>query len=362
MPHEAEQRRRSGPRTRIMAFFALVGFTSGLAYAGHQTYRAATDSFVAPIILSPDSDVVLTNKLKVAEFQVERSRTRAQSDAIAADLEACDRAIARLLELRAVADKGLRWTTTVNARQVTASAVDMETLARQRDVLRAMLEKQQGLARSAEANLEAGLVAKTDYARELQTLDQLRLALLENERTVLQSKLQMQQVALAQQSLAGRDAPPMPEIIMREDQLVRLELEIMRLESEKRSKVAERKVLDEKLAKIDELETQLKARPIFRAVEQRMEVAFVPYTQIDGVRQGSDVYECVWGLVHCKPVGKVAEVVPGEVILPDPWGNQARGQYAVLDLVDHESAKSKTLRVREGAPPPPERRERLSVR
>jgi hypothetical protein len=355
---------RSGPRTRIMAFSSLVAFACTIAYTAREAYRAATDSFVAPIILSPDSDVVLTNKLKVAELQVERVRTRAQSDAIAADVEACDRAISRLGELQAIADKGLRWTTTVNARQVSTSVADIEMLARQRGVLRVMLDKQEALVKSAEANLEAGLVAKTDYARELQTLDQLRLALLENERTAVQSKLQMQQVALAQQSLAGRDAPPMPEMIMRQDQLVRLDLEVMRLESEKRSKLAERKVLEEKLAKLDELEAQLKSRPIFRAVEQRMEVAFVPYTQIDGVREGADVYDCIWGLVHCKPVGKVAEVVPGEVILPDPWGNQARGQYAVLDLVDHESAKSKTLRVRDGAgvPRANERPERLSAR
>ena len=47
-----------------------------------------------------------------------------------------------------------------------------------------------------------------------------------------------------------------------------------------------------------------------------------------------------------KSVGKIAELVPGEVVLPDPWGNLARGQYAVLDLREHESAKSKVLRVR----------------
>jgi hypothetical protein len=48
----------------------------------------------------------------------------------------------------------------------------------------------------------------------------------------------------------------------------------------------------------------------------------------------------------CRPVGTVSEVVPGEVILPDPWGNQTRGQYAVLNLQDRDAARAKTLRVR----------------
>jgi len=83
-------------------------------------------------------------------------------------------------------------------------------------------------------------------------------------------------------------------------------------------------------------------------VESRIEVAFVPYTQLDGAKEGNEVYDCVWGLFWCKPVGTMSELVPGEVILPDPWGNQARGQYAVLDLTDHSAAMSKTLRVRPG--------------
>jgi hypothetical protein len=83
-------------------------------------------------------------------------------------------------------------------------------------------------------------------------------------------------------------------------------------------------------------------------VSRSLDVAFVPYTQIDGVAPGAPVYSCIWGLFLCKPVGTVAELVPGEVILPDPWGNQARGQYAVLDLHDRGSAKARTLRVRHG--------------
>jgi hypothetical protein len=44
----------------------------------------------------------------------------------------------------------------------------------------------------------------------------------------------------------------------------------------------------------------------------------------------------------------VATVVPGEAKELDPWGFMARGQYAVLDLVEHESAKGHLLRVRPG--------------
>ena len=143
----------------------------------------------------------------------------------------------------------------------------------------------------------------------------------------------------------------MPEAVAREEQLVRIELEVLRIECEQRSKRTLRVLMTEKLASMDAIESELKARPLFRAAAATLEIAFVPYTQIDGVTAGADVYECVWGIFQCKTVGKIAEIVPGEVILPDPWGNQARGQYAILDLQTHRSARSKVLRVRPAGAP-----------
>ena len=54
------------------------------------------------------------------------------------------------------------------------------------------------------------------------------------------------------------------------------------------------------------------------------------------------------GAFSCSHVGTVREMVPGEVVLPDPWGNQARGQYAILDLSDKSAMQNKLLRVRGG--------------
>jgi hypothetical protein len=336
-----------GMRTRLFAFGALSAFLSGVGWAGHQVYRAAADSFVAPIILSPDNDVVLEQKLKLDELVVERAKTAAEVEAVDADLAAGEKAAVRLQAMVDAAANSLAWTRDLTKKQATAVTLDLRTLERQKQLLADMTAKETRLVDEAKANMDASLISKFDYAKEQQSLDQVRLASFENERTKLQSDLVMQQVVLTQQSLANeRGAPATPEEIMREYQLGQVELEQVKLEAEMRAKRAERRVLWEKLAKIDEIESQLRARPVFQATSKSMDVAFVPYTQIDGVARGAEVFDCVWGLFSCKPVGKVAELVPGEVILPDPWGNQARGQYAVLDLESHESAKSKTLRIR----------------
>ena len=349
------KKQNEAPKTnsgaRVFAAVALAAFAAGLGYAGNEGYRAATDSFVAPMILSPDNDLVLQTKAKMGELEVERGRILAEAEAIDADLVAADKALARLKALQSTMTNALAWTKEITNHQASTGRHELRALAQQKAVLAAMAEKQERISKEASANLAASLISRADQAKEQLAFDQVQLALLENERARLQSEASLGQAYLAQRSLATKGTTMMPEAIAREEQLVRIELEISRLESEQRAKRTEKKVVLAKLAKMDELEAQLKGRPLFRATEKSIEVAFVPYTQSEGVGSGSVVYDCIWSIFHCKPVGTITEMVPGEIILPDPWGNQARGQYAVLKLDEHESAKSKVLRVRAGHGP-----------
>jgi hypothetical protein len=348
-----------GIATRLLALATLASVIAGVAYVGREGYRALTDSFVAPIILSPDNDLVIQNKVKLSELEVERTKSESELEAIEGDLAAYAKALVQLKELEGTTQRAIAWTSSVTNGQASAGASDLRTLGRQRAVLGDMLDKQQRFAAQTQANMTAGLTSRTEYTKELQALNQIQLAVLENDRTRMQVGLQVSHIALARKSLAaGGGSIPMPELVARQEQLVRIDLEMLKLEAEQRTKTAQKRLITEKLGKIIEVEAQLKARPIFRAVDRSIDVAFVPYSQIDGMREGGRVLDCVWGLFACKTVGTVTEIVPGEVILPDPWGTQARGQIVVLELGERESAKSRTLRVRQGTTAAP----RLAVK
>jgi hypothetical protein len=337
----------------VLSFVALVLTVAGFGWLGVTAYHAATDAFVAPSILSPESDLVLTSKLRFSELTVERARALAEKESLDVDLAALEQASGRLEGLRGGAGQAHRWVTEVTAIKASAGAADLEVLAEQKRMLEGMQERQREQTRRARADLEAGLVSQADYAREALALTQVELSLLETGRATLQSRSARHEMQLAERALARRGAgPSMPELLVREEQLVRLELEILRLHSERHSKEAQRRALGERLSKIDELTTQLRSRPVFQATEKSLDVAFVPYTQLEGVEPGARVLSCVWGLFACKDVGSVSELVPGEVVLPDPWGSPARGQYAVLTLSDRASAMSKVLRVRATAEAP----------
>lgn len=336
-------------KSRLFSFATLCGVVTLMGYGGSGVYRIATDEFVAPCVLSPDSDLVISSKLSMAQLVGERFRATTRREEIEVSVEAADKAIVELEELKASAERGLEFTAAMTAKQSSAGKSDLHALAEQRQGLVGMIAAQEAFVAQVKKDLEAGLAAKADYSRELQSLNQLRVALIENDRSRLVSEVTMNQVALTEKALRTSKTPgsiATPEMLMLQDQLVRVTTDILKLKAERRSAVAEKAHLDEELKMIDQLVGQLKERPTFSAADGDLTVAFVPYTQMEGVEKGAKVYDCVWGLFACKPVGQVTKLLPGEVILPDPWGTMTRGQYATMEIEDPASAKSRTLRVR----------------
>jgi hypothetical protein len=234
----------------------------------------------------------------------------------------------------------------MTSQKATVSAAEMDALQNQKRVIIDMLAEQQELTDKAQRDLEAGLISRNELARQQQALSQVRLALIDNTRSMSRGESALVESQLAQQAISEQSAPQMPELVTRQEQMIRVDLEIVRIEAEQRAKLAERDALIERVAQVDEMVQQIEERPLFQAVEQDLELAFVPYTQLAGVTPGAEVYSCVWGLFWCNKVGTVSQMVAGEVVQADPWGSQVRGEYVVLNLTDHDAARAKTLRIR----------------
>ena len=339
--------------TRVFSAIALIAMLAALGYGLVSAVNAFRDSFVAPIILSPDSDMVIQNKLNLSRLLAERQSLLARMDENKAAIDADDKAIEQLGALQQNLGRALDWTTNVTGRQAAYGRADLAALQRQEQSIRAMIVHQEKVVTNLKRDLAGGLIRKTDVERETNALNQLQISLVQNGRDQSTANLQLQTAALAQKALSGPDgkvrgtAPLTPEMISQREQSVRIELDLLKHESDRRAKNAQIRTDGESLAKIDELLGQMKERPIFRAMQSKQNVAFVPYTQMEGVVPGANVYDCKWwGLFACDYAGKVAEVLPGEVVAQDPWGTVTRGQYAIMALADATAAQSKTLRIR----------------
>jgi hypothetical protein len=345
LPAAAEPR----ARTRLGALATLGVLALGLCYGAYSIYTAARDAFVVPTILSPTSEAVVATKLRLGELRVERVRAVGELEGVEAALTGAEQALARLRELERTAGEARHWTSRVTSQRARQTAAELTALSDQKQVLANMFSAQQRQTARAQRDFEAGLISRAEFARHEQQLNEMRLAMLDNGRATARGESEHEQTSLAQQALASNTAPQMPELVTRQEQLIRVELEMVRLDAERRARTAERDALAERIAQIDEMVEQIEERAVFRALERDLELAFVPYTQLGGMQAGAEVFECLWGLVLCRPVGTVAERVPGEVVQPDPWGSSTRGEYVVLDLKDHAAAHAKTLRIRSWA-------------
>jgi hypothetical protein len=144
----------------------------------------------------------------------------------------------------------------------------------------------------------------------------------------------------------GAGAGMLPEVASSKEHTARTEVELMRLQAEKRSLTAMRAVSEQGLVRQRELIAELESRPLYRAMHKGTNVGFVPYDQLDGVYPGAPVMACSWGIFFCHPVGRVSELLDGEVSTQDPWGDLARGQYVLLELSDPTAIREKLLRIR----------------
>lgn len=341
---------KSGPWTRIVSFVALLGVLYLFFMAGTVSYRFFSDSIVAPIILSPDADLVIQSKLNLGRLLTERQMISARIEDNKASIHAADQALLKVKELYATSERSLDWLVEVTKKMAVSGISDYKAITQQQAIISQAIKHQKKAVVEARKNLEAGLVHKSDLDREEGALRQLLVTLLQNKRDQLAADVQLHRNALTEKALKQQNNKThllTPEMLVRLDQTIRLELDVLRLEAERRTKMGQLIVDKEEGAKIDDLVKQMKARPIFRAIETSQNVAFVPYTQIEGVIPGATVFHCsVWGLFSCIHVGKVTELLPGEVVAQDPWGTPSRGQYAILDLSVPTAAQSKSLRIR----------------
>lgn len=343
---------QKGPREypvmrRLAALAVLLALMGALGWLVYSAWRAVQDGFVAPLMLSPESAPVLQNKLRLTELELEKARSLAEAETASADAADAAAEHTELVALRETVTAGQPWTQTMQHLEARTGMAAIDNVTRREGVLTRMLAKQQRFVEVSKQNLGAGLINRAEYEREEQRLDELMLSALEAKRSRIDSELELRKVRLGQRSVAGAQGVPlMPEMVSREDLVTRIDVQLLHAEARKRTKLAERRALDYRVEKLDELMTQLRSVPLYQATETSLDVAFVPYTQLAAVHAGAEVLQCTFVIFRCRVVGRVSSLVAGEVVQPDPWGQSERGQYALLELSDRAALYAKTLRVR----------------
>lgn len=109
------------------------------------------------------------------------------------------------------------------------------------------------------------------------------------------------------------DAPKSPE-----QWLLRHELDTAKLD--KQNQQGRRAPLEARLQSLglrmkeqEAVVHRLEQSPYLRAVNGKVVLAFVPYSNLRHIKAGTKLYGCSWGLVMCSRVGKIKATIDGEV-------------------------------------------------
>lgn len=339
-----------GLGSRAFALSALVGTAGSLLWLAVAIVRVFTDSWVAPIALSPESDTVLSMNLELTRQRVEIERAQAEVARIDAQIEAVDGGLERLRGLRDRSAAIFAYTAETLGEEEGASSHAIRDLHDELTILDRLIARQTTETERARAHLASGLIERRELEQQEQTLDSLQLQRVENLRATAEAEQRRHRARTSADEFRATidqdDQARMPEIVQRQDADRHLEVELLLLEGERRGLVAVRDVAARSVENLQAVMDQIELRPVYLATRQPMDVAFVPYQQIDGVSAGSTLLQCTGGIFFCHEVGHIRSMLPGEVVTQDPWGQLARGRYAVLDLDDAEAVQERILRVR----------------
>lgn len=330
------------PSGRALAIAMFVATVAAVAWIATTAYHVITDAWIAPLHLSPDNDSVGQLRLAHSREQAELSRLDAEATRLGGELKAIADAIEELKQLQPTTT---RWQ--AQQAQIEASGLTEQRalIERQLVSVRALEARQVKLVDKAKQDLAAGLVERTAVDREEQVRDQFAVEITDLERQLADTKLRASHTADLVHGFRTH-ARGMPEVAVGDEHIARITVEIARLEAEARGDRAMREAAMHAASTQREILAELEARPLYRAMNAATDIAFVPYTQLDKLHAGATVIACAWSVFACHEVGRVTEVVPGEVVTQDPWGELARGQYAVIELDDTDAIRERVLRVR----------------
>lgn len=344
-----------GLGTRLVSLAALISVLLGAGWLVVSLVSLFTDSWIAPANLSPDSDAVVNLRVEMTRHVAEVERAEAERVRIDHQIAAIDSSLARLAVLGDNTRDMFLWGADVQGQSASAIGRSVRNLRQQQRMLEGLRDRQRERTERTRQQLEEGIVGRRELDAAEQALDQLELQITGNLRAINEAELQLEQARLTSATLrrtaegqpaqAGVIRGQMPEVVNRQEAMMRIELEVIELQAERRGLEALRDTAQRNLGRMREALGQIEARPLWQATQRSVDVAFVPYEQLEGVRPGDDVIQCTWGIFACHRVGTIREIIPGEVVTPDPWGELARGRFVILHLTDHQAVQERILRV-----------------
>ena len=333
----------------IVSSYRLLGFAILtlivvvlVGYIAQSVFFYLNKTWVAPVAISPTDEKVIAARTQLTAAQDQRERTAAelaQADLVIKTHRAFQGEFAKAIK----GDRADRVAALRRLKQLAGSAA-----AARSEIHKATND----FAKSSEDKMsqewEAGLIDRNSLLSGKYQIAQIsgaNLSLAEKQAEYEQRAAELEAQARALEGMvSGRGGAALSYEVLK----IKREYEQSRLELAKA--LGDQKVLRSSLARQEQTIADLQASAYLRAMSDEATVALVPYTNLENAKPGTPVYKCRVGFIWCYEVGKVKEILRGEVSFKHPRRDaQMRGQMAEVQLTEKGASKEDILFV--GKPP-----------
>lgn len=328
----------------LISTYRLLGFSVLtvivvvlLGYIGSTAFYFLNRTWVTPVAISPSDEKVVALQGELAT----QLNIRAE---LVGELAQAER--------------------TINAEQ-TFQAQFARAIKKDLGTRRLALGRVQQLAHTAAATRDEIRAAGDEFSASTATkLDQDYDARLIDIDQALAGKFQLAQITSAKLSLAERQAEfdqraaelssetrSLDAVLADKSLTAALSYDVLKIardyETSKLSLAKElgnRERLHESIARQDQIIGGVKQSAYLRALSDHASVALVPYDNLDNVAKGTPLFACRVEMMFCHRVGRVLDVLPGEVPVRHPTRDALlRGRMIVLELTDSAAAQREVL-------------------
>jgi hypothetical protein len=321
---------------RLTAMLALYGmFAAITGYAALMGFYSVNKSWVAPLLISPSNDKILSLTAQMVASQQ-------TLDSLNLSTKSLREARAEMAQRRGVLQNLNQQLETAAAQQKSAnisSGQELSRLALQKHAdlrsTQAMLSEIDQNESEVERNLKAGLITRSEALAQKTTLAQFRNAYTDAQ----VSEVVLKDSARQKMSTDLSVVDTMSKAVELRSELAQLDLNIKTGDDQ----IANNTV---QVANIQKAIRRTQDNPYFVAAQSTtpVEMAFMPFDNQNAVSVDAPVYDCALSFVWCRKVGSVSRIFSEEERATNPiFKTDIRGTFIQLDLADHEAVKSKTL-------------------
>ena len=332
---------------KIIGFITLIIICIGiLGYLIGSIFFIIDKRWIIPIILSPNSERVIQinseytqQKFLLNKIEIEKFKIESQISLINEQLD-IKKNLQKRFEIAFQNDLKFKKAKLLLVNEEIQEHEKMKTINSQ--------EYSQSVLSNIESLISAGVIDKYTYNQKRFSVDQNLINLSNYQQKEEQLKLEKETLEKNIYSLQylsdkiknkkNQTDAPIYDILLIEQEYLNLSQIIKELENEIITLKAESNIAERTINDYTKICQKIKQSPYYLALSKNIIVAFSPYSNLKNIKIDDPIYGCYIGLIICKKVAIVKEILEGEIIAKHPvFNKELRGKMIIIDMLDMHS-------------------------